>query len=93
VAAAVRDRLGEVDIVVHVVGGSSAPAGGLAALDDQEWRRALDLNLFPAVRLDRVFLPTMLARGSGVKTLDQGGYLLGDEVKVVINLQAAKKKA
>ena len=66
VAAAVRDRLGEVDIVVHVVGGSSAPAGGFAALGDDEWRRALDLNLFPAVRLDRAILPTMLARGSGV---------------------------
>jgi NAD(P)-dependent dehydrogenase (short-subunit alcohol dehydrogenase family) len=66
VAAATRDRLGEVDIVVHVVGGSSAPAGGFAALDDQEWRRALDLNLFPAVRLDRALLPMMLARRSGV---------------------------
>jgi NAD(P)-dependent dehydrogenase (short-subunit alcohol dehydrogenase family) len=66
VAAAARDRLGEVDIVVHVVGGSSAPAGGFAALAEDEWRRALDLNLFPAVRLDRALLPTMLARGSGV---------------------------
>jgi len=66
VAAAVRNRLGEVDIVVHVVGGSSAPAGGFAALDDDEWRRALGLNLFPAVRLDRALLPMMLAHGSGV---------------------------
>ena len=66
VAAAVRARLGDVDIVVHVVGGSSAPAGGFAVLGDDEWRRALDLNLFPAVRLDRALLPTMLARGSGV---------------------------
>ena len=61
VAAAVRNHLGEVDIVVHVVGGSSAPAGGFAALGDDEWRRALDLNLFPAVRLDRALLPTMPA--------------------------------
>ena len=53
VAAAVRDRLGGIDIVVHVVGGSSAPAGGFAVLDDEEWHRALDLNLFPAVRMDR----------------------------------------
>jgi len=66
VAAAVRDRLGDVDIIVHVVGGSSAPAGGFAVLDDEEWRRALDLNLLPAVRLDRALLPRMLARGSGV---------------------------
>src|SRR5207245_4732811 len=63
---AVRERLGGVDIVVHVVGGSWAPAGGFAALDDTEWQRALDLNLFPAVRLDRALLPAMLAQGSGV---------------------------
>jgi NAD(P)-dependent dehydrogenase (short-subunit alcohol dehydrogenase family) len=66
VAAGVRDRLGGIDIVVHVVGGSSAPAGGFAVLDDQEWQRALDLNLFPAVRMDRALLPMMLAQGSGV---------------------------
>jgi len=66
VAAATRDLLGPLDIVVHVVGGSSAPAGGFAALDDDAWRSALDLNLFPAVRLDRALLPTMVARGSGV---------------------------
>src|SRR6266446_48871 len=66
VAAAARNHLGEVDIVVHVVGGSSAPAGGFAALSEDEWRRALDLNLFPAVRLDRALLPMMLEQRSGV---------------------------
>ena len=66
VAEAVRNHLGGIDIIVHVVGGSSAPAGGFAALGDEEWRRALDLNLFPAVRMDRALLPAMLARGSGV---------------------------
>jgi len=66
VADAVRDRLGGVDIVVHVVGGSSAPAGGFAVLDDKQWQRTLDQNLFPAVRLDRALLPAMLAQGAGV---------------------------
>ncbi len=66
VADAARDRLGGIDVIVHVVGGSSAPAGGFAVLDDREWHRALDLNLFPAVRLDRALLPTMLDQGSGV---------------------------
>jgi NAD(P)-dependent dehydrogenase (short-subunit alcohol dehydrogenase family) len=66
VADAVRDRLGGIDIIVHVVGGSSAPAGGFAVLDDREWHRAFDLNLFPAVRLDRALLPAMLEQGSGV---------------------------
>ena len=66
VAGAVGDRLGAADIVVHVVGGSSAPAGGFAMLDDAEWQRALDLNLLAAVRLDRALLPAMIARGTGV---------------------------
>ncbi len=66
VADAVRKRLGGIDIIVHAVGGSSAPAGGFAVLDDSEWHRALNLNLFPAVRLDRALLPTMITQGSGV---------------------------
>ena len=66
VANAVLKRLNGIDIIVHVVGGSSAPAGGFAVLDDGEWHRALDLNLFPAVRLDRELLPAMLDQGSGV---------------------------
>jgi len=36
VADAVRDRLGGIDLIVNVVGGSSAPAGGFAMLDDGE---------------------------------------------------------
>src|SRR6266481_1992151 len=36
VADAVRDRFGGIDIIVHVVGGSSAPAGGFAVLDDNQ---------------------------------------------------------
>src|SRR6202790_3244149 len=66
IADAVRDRLGGVDIIVHVVGGSSAPAGGFAVLDDTEWHKALDQNLFGAVRLDRALVPAMIEQGSGV---------------------------
>jgi len=66
VANAVMQELGGIDIIVHVVGGSSAPGGGFAILDDGEWKRALDQNLLPAVRLDRALLPAMLAQGSGV---------------------------
>ncbi|MBB4010142.1 SDR family oxidoreductase [Allorhizobium taibaishanense] len=66
VATAVRERLGGVDIIVHMLGGSSAPAGGFQVLTDDEWRRELDLNLFPAVRLDRLLIPDMIAQGHGV---------------------------
>ncbi|MFD1665143.1 SDR family oxidoreductase [Streptomyces calvus] len=64
-AAAVAGLVGVPDILVHVVGGSSAPAGGYAVLDDDLWARELALNLFPAVRLDRALVPAMAARGSG----------------------------
>jgi NAD(P)-dependent dehydrogenase (short-subunit alcohol dehydrogenase family) len=47
VVDATTAQLGGVDIVVHVVGGSSAPGGGFATLDDAEWQRALEQNLFP----------------------------------------------
>lgn len=65
-AAAVRERWGGVDLVVHMLGGSSAPAGGFAALGDDEWQKELDLNLMPAVRLDRALVPGMAAKGGGV---------------------------
>lgn len=66
VAAAALDRLGGIDILVHMLGGSSAPGGGFAALTDAHWERELALNLFPAVRLDRALVPAMTAQGSGV---------------------------
>jgi NAD(P)-dependent dehydrogenase (short-subunit alcohol dehydrogenase family) len=66
VADATLATLGGIDIIVNVLGGSSAPAGGFAALTDDEWSKELDLNLMPAVRLDRALLPSMIAQGSGV---------------------------
>lgn len=65
-AGAVRERLGGVDVIVHMLGGSSAPAGGYSVLGDSDWQRELDLNLMPAVRLDRALIPGMLAGGGGV---------------------------
>lgn len=65
--AAATDRLlGGVDIIIHMLGGSSAPGGGFAALDDEHWEREINLNLMPAVRVDRALLPQMLERKHGV---------------------------
>ena len=66
VADAALMQLGGVDIIVNVVGGSSAPGGGFAALTDNEWQNALNQNLMSAVRLDRALLPSMIEQGSGV---------------------------
>jgi len=66
VSRAVLERYGGLDILVHNVGGSSAPAGGFSALTDEAWQGELDLNLLAAVRLDRALLPEMLKQRSGV---------------------------
>jgi NAD(P)-dependent dehydrogenase (short-subunit alcohol dehydrogenase family) len=66
VSNAIRDRFGGIDVMVHMLGGSSAPGGGFAALDDSQWEAELAMNLFPAVRLDRELVPVMIAQGSGV---------------------------
>lgn len=66
VVDAVHQKLGGLDVLVNVLGGSSAPSGGFAALNDEEWDKEFNLNFFPAVRLDRALLPGMIAQGSGV---------------------------
>jgi NAD(P)-dependent dehydrogenase (short-subunit alcohol dehydrogenase family) len=69
-AAEVADRVlaewGGVDVLVNCVGGSDAPSGGFRALADQEWDKALSLNLMSAVRFDRALVPGMVGRGRGV---------------------------
>jgi NAD(P)-dependent dehydrogenase (short-subunit alcohol dehydrogenase family) len=64
-AAAALKRLGGVDIIAHVLGGSSSSGGGFAALEDQHWANELNLNLMSAVRLDRALVPGMVERGAG----------------------------
>jgi NAD(P)-dependent dehydrogenase (short-subunit alcohol dehydrogenase family) len=66
VAEAALTRLGGIDVLVHNVGGSSAPGGGYAALTDDDWSGALDANLLSAVRLDRALVPAMIEQGYGV---------------------------
>ena len=64
-ARAALDRLGGIDILAHVLGGSATPGGGFAALTDDHWLSELSLNLLAAVRLDRLLIPQMIERGSG----------------------------
>jgi NAD(P)-dependent dehydrogenase (short-subunit alcohol dehydrogenase family) len=66
VISEVLSRYGKLDILVNNLGGSSTPAGGFAALTDQDWESTLQANLLAPVRLDRAFLPPMVERKSGV---------------------------
>ena len=65
VARHMLDEWGGVDVVVHNVGASFPKAGGVLALDDDDWLLSFDTNLFSAVRLDRALLPSMLDQGHG----------------------------
>ena len=62
----VMSNFGGVDILVNVVGASSAPSVGFRVLTDEEWQKELNINLLAAVRIDRGLLPGMLTEGSGV---------------------------
>ncbi|MYM75500.1 SDR family oxidoreductase [Duganella sp. FT134W] len=63
---AVEDRWDGVDILINSLGGSTAPVGGFAVLDDDVWFNELNLNFMSAVRLDRALVPRMVAKGAGV---------------------------
>ena len=65
-ARTIMQQWGGVDILINALGGSKTPGGGFAAISDEHWFAELNLNLMPAVRLDRALLPAMLAQGSGV---------------------------
>lgn len=65
-AATILDSFGVPDILVHSLGGSASPGGGFAALTDEHWLNELNLNLLAAVIIDRVLVPAMVQRGSGV---------------------------
>jgi NAD(P)-dependent dehydrogenase (short-subunit alcohol dehydrogenase family) len=54
------------DILVNCVGGSEAPNGGFRALTDEDWARAINVNLLAAVRFNRAFVPGMIERNCGV---------------------------
>lgn len=64
-AKAALDRLGGIDILAHVLGGSTTPGGGFAALTDDFWLSELNLNLLATVRLDRLLIPQMVELGAG----------------------------
>jgi NAD(P)-dependent dehydrogenase (short-subunit alcohol dehydrogenase family) len=66
VAEAAIRHLGGLDVLIHNVGGSSAPGGGYAAQTDDHWAAAMNANLLSAVRLDRALLPAMIDQGYGV---------------------------
>lgn len=66
VVETVLSKYGRLDILINNLGGSETPGGGFAVLTDKDWETSLQTNLLAPVRLDRGFLPQMIARGNGV---------------------------
>jgi NAD(P)-dependent dehydrogenase (short-subunit alcohol dehydrogenase family) len=66
VVTEVLKRFGRLDILINSLGGSETPAGGFANLTDHHWEETFQTNLLAPVRLDRGFLPQMIAQKTGV---------------------------
>ncbi|TDE49912.1 SDR family oxidoreductase [Nonomuraea mesophila] len=88
-AEAAQDLLGGVDIVVHNVGGAQ-PYEGSAAIPDEEWQDALDLNYLASVRLDALLTPGMRERGWGRIVHISSAAVLSPEVTMFLHYAAAK---
>jgi len=66
VVSEVLSTYGRLDILVNNLGSSETPAGGFTVLTDEDWESTLQANLLAPVRLDREFLPQMIAQKRGV---------------------------
>lgn len=62
----VRSTFGKLDILINNLGSSETPGGGFEVLNDEDWEKTFQANLFAPVRLDRGFLPDMIQQKSGV---------------------------
>jgi len=64
--AAIRARLGVVDVLVNVAGiGDTAGLEGIAGISDERWNAVLAVNLSGPFYLSRAVIPGMIERGRG----------------------------
>ena len=72
---AALERFGRIDLVMNNVG--VLAIGAPETLPDEAWMRTIDVNLFSIARSNRVFLPGLIAQGSGhvVNTASASGLL------------------
>lgn len=72
---AALERFGRIDLVMNNVG--VLAIGAPETLPDEAWIRTIDVNLFSLARSNRVFLPGLIAQGSGhvINTASASGLL------------------
>lgn len=57
---------GGIDILINNAGGLTTPGGGFSTLTDADWEKEFQLNLFASIRLDKMLVPKMIEKKSGV---------------------------
>lgn len=69
------EKFGRIDVVMNNVG--VLAVGAPETLPDEAWQRTIDINLFSVARSNRVFLPGLIAQGSGhvINTASASGLL------------------
>src|SRR5260221_9916067 len=62
----ILNRFRGIDIIIHNVGGTSAPSGGFITPTHEICQQNINENLFPPDRLGRGLFPAIVETGSGV---------------------------
>jgi 3-oxoacyl-[acyl-carrier protein] reductase len=86
VVQATLDGFGGIDILVNNIG--IAKGSDIVNTQDGEWQEAFDYTLYPAIRMSRLVVPHMRARGGGVIIMiasiwgrESGGRMVYNAVK------------
>ena len=92
IAARAQAELGDVGILVNNAA-TVTPVGPTAAVDPEQWARALAVNVVGPMRLTRVLLDGMLKRGWGRIVNISSGIAAAPAAMVGMNAYAASKAA
>lgn len=66
IAQEIIEKYGRLDIIVNNAGANLSPGGGFNALSDEHWFNDWQLNFLSVVRINKLLLPLMMEKGSGV---------------------------
>jgi len=65
-AEKILSKYGKIDILINNAGGLTGPGGGYQIPTDEQWIAEFNFNLLSSIRVDRAFVPSMVAQRSGV---------------------------